>query len=140
MAAGYVTGTVVAVARRMWPNARHHFPAGDRDLARLEMIAASNPDKASWATEDMRGLTRAGSVDDGEYCHRIAHQLALDAVEIGLHVAGAPQWYISCAQIAVTGGGSASPSKVSIPGYVAADGESRILRLDIHNGNREIDF
>ncbi|KAL0570522.1 hypothetical protein V5O48_011431 [Marasmius crinis-equi] len=39
--------------------------------------------------------------------------------QIGLHVAGAPQWYISCAQIKITGGGSANPAKVSIPGYVS---------------------
>ncbi|KAF5361301.1 hypothetical protein D9758_010262 [Tetrapyrgos nigripes] len=42
--------------------------------------------------------------------------------QIGLHVPGAPQWYISCAQIKVTGGGSANPSKVSIPGYVSPNG------------------
>lgn len=39
--------------------------------------------------------------------------------QIGLHVAGAPQFYISCAQIRVTGGGSGNPGKVSIPGYVS---------------------
>lgn len=47
-------------------------------------------------------------------------QYLLRIEQIGLHVAGAPQWYLSCAQITVTGGGSASPSKVSIPGYVSA--------------------
>jgi len=34
---------------------------------------------------------------------------------------GAPQWYISCAQIRVTSSGSANPSEVSIPGYVQPD-------------------
>ncbi|KAF9526245.1 glycoside hydrolase family 61 protein [Crepidotus variabilis] len=48
----------------------------------------------------------------GEYLVRIE--------QIALHVAGAPQWYISCAQIKITGGGSGNPSKVSIPGYVSA--------------------
>ncbi|PFH46218.1 lytic polysaccharide monooxygenase [Amanita thiersii Skay4041] len=47
----------------------------------------------------------------GEYLVRIE--------AIGLHVAGAPQWYISCAQIRITGSGSGNPSKVSIPGYVS---------------------
>jgi hypothetical protein len=42
--------------------------------------------------------------------------------QIGLHVVGAPQWFISCAQITITGGGSANPSKVSIPGYVSPNG------------------
>ncbi|PAV16110.1 glycoside hydrolase family 61 [Pyrrhoderma noxium] len=37
----------------------------------------------------------------------------------GLSDEGVPQWYISCTQINITGGGSASPSKVSIPGYVS---------------------
>jgi len=50
------------------------------------------------------------TVAAGEYLVRIE--------QIGLHVVGAPQWYISCAQIAITGGGSANPSKVSIPGTV----------------------
>ncbi|KAG6835270.1 hypothetical protein H0H93_003258, partial [Arthromyces matolae] len=40
---------------------------------------------------------------------------------VGLHVVGAPQWYISCAQITVTGSGTGSPTKVSIPGYVQPD-------------------
>ncbi|KAK7046139.1 hypothetical protein VNI00_007142 [Paramarasmius palmivorus] len=56
--------------------------------------------------------TIPSSVPAGEYLVRIE--------QIGLHVAGAPQYYISCAQIRVTGGGSANPAKVSIPGYVSA--------------------
>lgn len=40
-----------------------------------------------------------------------------------MHVAGAPQFYVSCAQITVTGGGSGNPELVSIPGYIAADGK-----------------
>jgi len=47
----------------------------------------------------------------GEYLVRIE--------QMGLHVVGAPQWYISCAQIKITGGGSGNPSKVSLPGYVS---------------------
>jgi hypothetical protein len=60
-----------------------------------------------------------------------AGQYLLRIEQIGLHVAGAPQWYISCAQINVTGGGSASPSKVSIPGYVSASDPS--LTVNIYN-------
>ena len=52
------------------------------------------------------------TIPAGDYLLRIE--------QIGLHVAGAPQFYISCAQLKVTGGGSANPSKVSIPGYVSA--------------------
>ncbi|ESK86500.1 glycoside hydrolase family 61 protein [Moniliophthora roreri MCA 2997] len=67
--------------------------------------------------------TIPASVPDGEYLARIE--------QIGLHVAGAPQWYISCAQIKITGGGSASPSKVSIPGYVSPDDPG--LTVNIYN-------
>ena len=42
--------------------------------------------------------------------------------QIGLHVAGAPQFYISCGQINVTNGGGGNPPKVSIPGYISASG------------------
>ncbi|KIM23357.1 glycoside hydrolase family 61 protein [Serendipita vermifera MAFF 305830] len=57
------------------------------------------------------------SIPSGEYLLRIEH--------IALHVAqsvGGAQFYISCAQLSVTGGGSASPATVSIPGvYKATD-------------------
>ncbi|KAF8055221.1 glycosyl hydrolase family 61-domain-containing protein [Lyophyllum atratum] len=56
--------------------------------------------------------TIPASTPAGEYLLRIE--------QIGLHVAGAPQWYISCAQIKVTGGGSGNSVKVSLPGYVSA--------------------
>lgn len=62
------------------------------------------------------------SVPPGEYLVRIE--------QIGLHVVGAPQWYISCAQINITGGGSAKPSKVSIPGYVSPSDPG--LTVDIY--------
>ncbi|KAK4207923.1 glycosyl hydrolase family 61-domain-containing protein [Rhypophila decipiens] len=65
------------------------------------------------------GWTLAGSytfniptcIPNGEYLLRIQ--------QLGIHnpwPAGIPQFYISCAQISVTGGGSASPATVSIPG------------------------
>ncbi|KAL1679263.1 glycoside hydrolase family 61 protein [Schizophyllum commune] len=67
--------------------------------------------------------TIPASVPSGQYLARIE--------QIGLHVAGAPQWYISCAQIEITGGGSGSPSKVSIPGYVSPDDPG--LTVNIYN-------
>ncbi|KDR78014.1 hypothetical protein GALMADRAFT_64786 [Galerina marginata CBS 339.88] len=57
--------------------------------------------------------TIPASTPPGEYLIRIE--------QVGLHVAGAPQWYISCAQIKITGSGTGNPSKVSIPGYVSAN-------------------
>ncbi|KAF8963277.1 glycoside hydrolase family 61 protein [Flammula alnicola] len=55
--------------------------------------------------------TIPASTPPGEYLVRIE--------QIALHVVDAPQWYISCAQISVTGSGAGNPSKVSIPGYVS---------------------
>ncbi|KAK1224237.1 hypothetical protein PQX77_012859 [Marasmius sp. AFHP31] len=57
--------------------------------------------------------TIPASVPAGEYLARVEH--------LALHQGGQPQWYISCAQIKITGGGNANPTKVSIPGYVAKD-------------------
>ncbi|TFK18590.1 hypothetical protein FA15DRAFT_249661 [Coprinopsis marcescibilis] len=66
--------------------------------------------------------TIPGNTPSGEYLLRIEH--------IGLHVAGAPQFYISCAQIRVTGGGNGNPTKVSIPGYVTPSDPG--LTVNIH--------
>ncbi|TFK37301.1 glycoside hydrolase family 61 protein [Crucibulum laeve] len=67
--------------------------------------------------------TIPAATPSGEYLVRIE--------QVALHVAGAPQWYISCAQISVTGGGSGNPSKVSIPGYVSATDPG--LTVNIYN-------
>ncbi|KAH6897673.1 glycoside hydrolase [Coprinopsis sp. MPI-PUGE-AT-0042] len=75
------------------------------------------PDNQSQLTTQIPSGTPAG-----EYLLRIEH--------IGLHVAGAPQYYISCAQIRVTGGGGGSPTKVSIPGYVSRTDPG--LTVNIH--------
>jgi hypothetical protein len=57
----------------------------------------------------------------GEYLLRIEH--------IGLHSTGQPQFYISCAQVKITSGGSGNPPKVSIPGYIAQNDPSIILNI-----------
>jgi hypothetical protein len=59
--------------------------------------------------------TIPASTPPGEYLLR--------SEQIGLHVAGAPQWYISCAQLKITGSGTAKPSMVSIPGTVYSDSD-----------------
>ncbi|KAK6509157.1 hypothetical protein TWF481_003918 [Arthrobotrys musiformis] len=48
-------------------------------------------------------------------------QWLLRAEQIGIHnpyPAGLPQFYIGCAQLQITGGGSCSPSYFSIPGHI----------------------
>jgi hypothetical protein len=57
----------------------------------------------------------------GEYLLRVEH--------IALHSAGAPQFYISCAQLKLTSGGSGNPSKVSIPGYVSKTDPGLIVNI-----------
>ncbi|CAA7263969.1 unnamed protein product [Cyclocybe aegerita] len=75
-----------------------------------EWGATFNPFK--FVTEGQSQLsTTLPRVPSGEYLVRIE--------QIGLHVAGAPQFYISCAQINVQNGGGSLPGGVSIPGYVS---------------------
>ncbi|KAJ8487984.1 hypothetical protein ONZ45_g14130 [Pleurotus djamor] len=77
-----------------------------------EWGATFNPFKFEADGLSQLTTTIPSSVPSGEYLVRIE--------QIGLHVAGAPQWYISCAQVSITGGGGGNPSKVSIPGYVSS--------------------
>lgn len=70
---------------------------------------------ASWGTEILnancgkRSFTVPKNLASGDYLVR--------AEAIALHAgAGSPQPYVSCFQVKVTGGGSATPSGVSFPG------------------------
>ncbi|KAF8153816.1 glycoside hydrolase [Crassisporium funariophilum] len=88
-----------------------------------EWGATFNPFTFTALNANQLTTTIPASTPAGEYLLRIE--------AIGLHVAGAPQWYISCAQIKVTGGGSGNPAKVSIPGYVPANDPG--LTVNIYN-------
>ncbi|KAG5651057.1 hypothetical protein H0H81_010039 [Sphagnurus paluster] len=88
-----------------------------------EWGATFDPLKFTADGQSQLTTTIPASVPAGEYLVRIE--------VIGLHVAGAPQWYISCAQIKITGGGSGNPAKVSIPGYVSANDAG--LTVNIYN-------
>lgn len=68
---------------------------------------------ATWDLEQSYSVTIPTCVPAGEYLLRI-EQLAIHNPYPG----GTPQFYISCAQIKVTGGGSKSFSGVSIPGHI----------------------
>ncbi|KAL1704183.1 glycoside hydrolase family 61 protein, partial [Schizophyllum commune] len=70
---------------------------------------------------DTYETTIPASIPAGDYLLRMEH--------VGLHSAGAPQFYVSCAQLTVTGGGSANPAKVEIPGYIAPDDPSVTLNI-----------
>ncbi|CCA71764.1 related to cellulose binding protein CEL1 [Serendipita indica DSM 11827] len=76
----------------------------------------------SWPTDNATQFTfkLPSTIQSGQYLMRIEH--------IALHSAsssGGAQFYISCAQLNITGGGSASPSGVSIPGVYSASDPGR---------------
>jgi len=72
------------------------------------------PTGSNWNLKNAYTSNIPKCIPDGEYLLRIQ--------QLGIHNPGAPpQFYISCAQIKVTNGGSASPSPlVSIPGAFKA--------------------
>ncbi|CUA68624.1 hypothetical protein RSOLAG22IIIB_08003 [Rhizoctonia solani] len=80
------------------------------------MGADFNPFKLRPMEKSTFTFTIPQTIPSGEYLIRIE--------QIGLHSAGSPQFYISCAQATVTGGGSAKPRMVSIPGYVTKNDPS----------------
>ncbi|RDB18323.1 putative endo-beta-1,4-glucanase D [Hypsizygus marmoreus] len=88
-----------------------------------EWGATFNPFKFTAEGASQLSTTIPANTPPGEYLVRIE--------QVGLHVAGAPQWYISCAQIKITGSGSGNPAKVSIPGYVSASDPG--LAVNIYN-------
>ncbi|KAK1750874.1 glycoside hydrolase [Echria macrotheca] len=67
----------------------------------------------TWPLRSTYTSTIPKCIKDGEYLLRIQ--------SLGIHNPGStPQFYISCAQVNVTGGGSATPSGVKIPGAFKA--------------------
>jgi len=87
-----------------------------------EWGATFNPFSFASLGKDTFTSTIPSSVPSGEYLVRIE--------QIGLHLTGSPELFVSCAQIKITGGGSATPSKFSIPGYIARD--DPMLTLNIY--------
>ncbi|KAI9889532.1 MAG: hypothetical protein M1814_005226 [Vezdaea aestivalis] len=78
-----------------------------------------NSQTGKWCTEKLddnmghMSVKIPGDIQEGYYLVR--------SELLALHITGSPEFYIGCAQVYVTGGGSASPSGVSIPGYVNAN-------------------
>jgi len=89
-----------------------------------EWGATFNPFTFTSQNLDTFTATIPTGVPAGEYLLRVE--------QIALHVAGAPQWYISCAQLKITGSGSSNYAKVSIPGTVYAASDPG-LTVNIYN-------
>jgi hypothetical protein len=69
--------------------------------------------QATWDMSNSYSVAIPSCVPAGEYLVRIE--------QLAIHNPGStPQFYISCAQVKVTGGGSKTFSGVSIPGHVKA--------------------
>lgn len=82
-------------------------------------------------------MTIPKSLSNGEYLLR--HEI------LGLHVAGnlnGAQFYPSCAQITITGGGSANPTGVALPGaYQPRDpGVSSSAEIGLQCTDGAVDF
>ncbi|KAH8151405.1 uncharacterized protein LAJ45_04609 [Morchella importuna] len=105
-----------------------------------DATTATSPSSLKWFKIYHDGLTLSGTTETwavdklvanaGKYSHTIPSNIAsgdylLRSEIIALHGAGSTggaQLYMGCAQITVTGGGSASPATVSLPGaYSASD-------------------
>ncbi|KAI1809016.1 glycoside hydrolase [Poronia punctata] len=73
--------------------------------------------EATWDLSDSYSGEIPSCIEDGEYLLRI-QQLAIH----NPWPSGIPQFYISCAQISVTGGsGSAAPETALIPGFITEE-------------------
>ncbi|KAF9039278.1 glycosyl hydrolase family 61-domain-containing protein [Panaeolus papilionaceus] len=68
-------------------------------------------------------VTIPPQVSDGEYLVRIE--------QVGLHQPGFPEFYLSCAQVKITNGGTGNPAMVSIPGHVSKEKDPG-LTVDIY--------
>ncbi|KAF4629524.1 hypothetical protein G7Y89_g8620 [Cudoniella acicularis] len=90
----------------------------------------SSGGQLSWASlnKGTVSVTIPKSVPSGDYLLRVEH--------IALHMAsavGGAQFYISCAQVKVTGGGSGSPSPlVSFPGAYSSSDPG--IKINIYSG------
>ncbi|KAH9475240.1 putative endo-beta-1,4-glucanase D [Psilocybe cubensis] len=62
-------------------------------------------------------------VPSGEYLVRTE--------QIAQHIPGYPEFFVSCAQLKITGGGTGSPSKVSIPGHLSRKNDPDLF-VDIY--------
>jgi hypothetical protein len=90
------------------------YQGGDGWAKIAEIGPTFNGNSASWNLAQSYSFTLPSCVANGDYLLRIE--------QLGIHnpwPAGIPQFYVGCAQIRVTGGGSGLSPSVAIPGHVS---------------------
>ncbi|PGH13498.1 hypothetical protein AJ79_03628 [Helicocarpus griseus UAMH5409] len=98
-------------------------------------IAETGLDGQTWAIDTLNqnggkwDVQIPSSIAAGEYLVR-QEIIALHSA----YSAGGAQFYIGCAQVKVTGGGSASPSTVKIPGVYPANDPGIVLNIYDQSG------
>lgn len=118
----YEVGPVFSPGEMNWPE------LGTTDIRLMQNFNfhKSHADSQTILGENIINFTIPADVPSGDYLVRVE--------QIGLHVAqslGAAQFYISCGQITVTGGGSGTPGPlVAFPGAYAATDPG--LLIDIY--------
>ncbi|PSN64291.1 hypothetical protein BS50DRAFT_69586 [Corynespora cassiicola Philippines] len=86
---------------------------GSTDWFKIKEIGPTfSGGKAQWDMSQTYSATIPACLAPGDYLLRIE--------QTGLHVPGRPEFFISCAQLKVTGGGSVNPQPTSkIPGHIS---------------------
>ncbi|PGH11403.1 hypothetical protein AJ79_04904 [Helicocarpus griseus UAMH5409] len=114
------------------PGAASEYDGSGQSWFKIKEIGPTfNGGQAEWDMSSTYSATIPASVPDGDYLIRI-EQLAIH----NPWPSGIPQFYISCAQVTVTGGGSGSPSPlVAIPGHVSESDPG--YTANIYNGLTE---
>ncbi|KAK2760173.1 hypothetical protein FQN54_002240 [Arachnomyces sp. PD_36] len=144
----YHQGPVAFYMSAATPSAKEYDGSGEW-FKIAEIGPSFSGGQATWDMSDNYSATIPAGVPDGEYLLRI-EQLALhnpgaapqvktpylvNAIFVFLKLIKY-QFYISCAQIEVTGGGSGSPSPTAaIPGHISADDPG--YTANIYNGLTE---
>ncbi|QRV89114.1 glycoside hydrolase family 61 protein [Ceratobasidium sp. AG-Ba] len=141
-ASGVTTVPAGATVTVQWDQGAHPGP-NLIYLAKVSDAKTSTITGLKWFKISQEGLisgsTWSSPKSDGKYTFKVPSNIApgaylLRGETIGLHVASTypgAQFYMSCVQINVTGGGSASPTGVSFPG--AYKGSDPGITINIYN-------
>ncbi|KAJ2933496.1 hypothetical protein H1R20_g3579, partial [Candolleomyces eurysporus] len=117
----------VAIYLGKAPGKAQDWDGSGQSWFKIEEWGANNFNPISFSSYQKNEFvtTVPGNTPPGEYLVRIEN--------LALHLGtGVPEIFISCAQVKITGSGTGNPSKVSIPGYIAANDPN--LTANIYSG------